>query len=464
MGDPASLTSSIRARARGGSRVHGRMRALVADVAETRRKIAALQAREARLLAYGVDLALERAGELGASRSGSDLGIREIAAELGAAMRVSDRTVQTRMGEATTLTDRFPDTQVAWERGDVDAAHVRVIVDAGAGIGDDRARSRYEKLVLDIARHETPNRLRAAARAIAATLDPDSPAQLRRLATQARTVVVHDLSDGLARLVADLPAPLAYAIHDRLTQIARHVRDSDTVERPNANRAEEQSATAATVDHDVSTAGAEESDEAGRIEARTMDQLRADALTDLLLTATPTGHGDPDVTARITGRVQVTIPLRSLAGVTDEPGILAGYGPVDPALVRDLATQAPGWDRVFTDAETGLPVAVDRYRPDRKLKRYLSARDEHCRFPGCRRPARLCDIDHTADAARGGPTESRNLAHLCRRHHTLKHHTAWTVTQRADGTLEWTSPIGRRYDDTPAPAVRFVPDGEPAPF
>ncbi|MFF2633465.1 HNH endonuclease, partial [Microbacterium sp. NPDC058021] len=49
-----------------------------------------------------------------------------------------------------------------------------------------------------------------------------------------------------------------------------------------------------------------------------------------------------------------------------------------------------------------------------------------------------------------------NLAHLCKRHHTLKHHTAWTVTQHPDGTLEWTSPTGRRYLDIPHGALEFT--------
>ncbi len=418
----------------GPSRARGRLGALVADVVETRRKIAALEAREARLLAYGVELALERAAELGSSRSGSDLGIREIAAELGAAMRISDRTVQARMGDASTLLDRFAGTHAALERGDVDAGHVRVIVDSGAGIADDDARARYEELVLEIAQHESPNRLRSAARAIAASIDPESPTRLRRLAAEAHTVRVHDLDDGLARLIADLPAPLAYAIHDRLTQTAHHVRDTRAAVLDCAQNLTESAP-----------------------DARTIDQLRADVLADLLLTATPSAHGDTEVTTRITGRIQVTIPLRSLAGATDEPGILAGYGPVDPALIRDLAARAPGWDRVFTDADTGLPVAVDRYRPDARLKRYLSARDEHCRFPGCRRPAHTCDIDHTIDAARGGSTDPCNLAHFCKRHHVLKHDTAWTVKQLPGGVLEWTSPTGRTYNDNPAPTVRFTP-------
>ena len=103
-------------------------------------------------------------------------------------------------------------------------------------------------------------------------------------------------------------------------------------------------------------------------------------------------------------------------------------------------------------------LAVDRYRWNRDIERFLRARDERCRFPGCRRAARRSDIDHTVDAALGGATRSDNLAHLCRRHHTLKHHTAWTVRQTPGGVLEWRSPTGRSYLDRPPSVVRFIPD------
>ena len=80
-------------------------------------------------------------------------------------------------------------------------------------------------------------------------------------------------------------------------------------------------------------------------------------------------------------------------------------------------------------------------------------------------------MDHTVDAARGGPTEHTNLAHLCRRHHTLKHETAWRVKQLPGGILEWTGPTGRTYHDRPPGVVTFVPDAtitailnETAPF
>ena len=67
-------------------------------------------------------------------------------------------------------------------------------------------------------------------------------------------------------------------------------------------------------------------------------------------------------------------------------------------------------------------------------------------------PAVRCDIDHTIDAAKGGETSRHNNAHLCRRHHVLKHATPWRVRQLPRGILEWTSPTGRIYTDHP-PAI-----------
>jgi hypothetical protein len=68
-----------------------------------------------------------------------------------------------------------------------------------------------------------------------------------------------------------------------------------------------------------------------------------------------------------------------------------------------------------------------------------------------------CDVDHTVDHQHGGPTDVCNLAHLCRRHHSLKHETSWQVEQLDGGVLVWTSPLGRTYTDEPAPGLRFIP-------
>ncbi len=194
-----------------------------------------------------------------------------------------------------------------------------------------------------------------------------------------------------------------------------------------------------------------------------MDQRRADILADMLLAGAPVAHGTG--LASITGHVQVTIPVLTLAGESRAPAVLPGHGPIDADTARVLAEKTPGWDRVMTDPCTGAVLAVDRYRVPAELARFLRARDERCRFPGCGRVARGCDLDHTHDAAHGGATSRANLAHLCRRHHTLKHQTAWQVRQVGGGVLEWTAPTGRRYRDRPPATVRFVPtDQQPPPF
>ncbi|NLA09303.1 MAG: HNH endonuclease [Microbacteriaceae bacterium] len=206
------------------------------------------------------------------------------------------------------------------------------------------------------------------------------------------------------------------------------------------------------------------------IDVRSIDEIRADILADLLLTGAPEGHtsggddhdmlggsGGLGALGAIRARVQVTVPVLSLIGRSDVPASLAGVGPIDAGTARELAGGSTGWDRVLTDPIAGSVLAVDRYTPSQQLKRTLRVRDVHCRFPGCRQSVDRSDIDHTIDYAHGGRTTLRNLAHLCRRHHTLKHATAWCVTQRPDGILEWTSPTGRVYPDVPTSTVMFRP-------
>ena len=194
-----------------------------------------------------------------------------------------------------------------------------------------------------------------------------------------------------------------------------------------------------------------------RRDDRTMDELRADILADLVLTSSPSAHGEGDALSMIRAHVQVTVPVLTAAGQSDEPALLAGYGPIDRETAQQLAAGAPGWDRVMFHPHTGATLAVDRYRPSAELRRFLRVRDERCRFPGCTQRPWRCDLDHTLDHALGGETRECNLAHFCRRHHTVKHATGWKVRQLGHGTLEWISLTGRRYIDRPPSLVQFVP-------
>ena len=122
-----------------------------------------------------------------------------------------------------------------------------------------------------------------------------------------------------------------------------------------------------------------------------MDELRARAFLDLVLgkdsrprapgATDTTGHDDaPGASAPGTGpaggaggfagRVTLTVPLGTAAGLADRPGELAGHGPVDPWLARDLVTAAARdpkttWCVTVTD-EHGHAVGHGCARPEPK--------------------------------------------------------------------------------------------------
>ncbi len=421
-------------------RYRERLATLVDGLVDRRRQIAKLQAEEAELLRDAQCLALERMDEPSAfpDRPG-DIPLRSIAAEIGAATIQSDRTVQTHMSDAAILVERFPATLAALSAGRISRAHASVITDAGLVIADDDARAAYEAAVLPLAATETAGRLRPAARRLADQFQPLSLDERHRAARRDRRLWTTALDDGMAELGLIAPADLIHGIYDRATQFAASILDAER--HPDTG------------------------DQLDGLEAdplpdrRSLDQVRADVACDLLLTGQPATAAQGSASP-VRARIQVTIPVRSLIGEDDEPAYLAGYGPIDAATARCLAADAPGWDRLFIDPDTGALQLVDRYRPTEAQRRMLKARDEHCRFPGCRQPTDRCDIDHTIARAHDGPTTVCNLGCFCRRHHMLKHHSAWRVRQRPDGVLEWTSPLGRVYEDRPARTLTFAP----APF
>ncbi len=443
-----------------------RIETLLCALADARRDAAAAQAREVALLAEAVQIAEAMAQDAGGPTSVADIPIRSLAAQIGAAARMSDRTVQKHMSDAVVLVEKFPATFTAWAAGDISRGHVRVLLDAGVGIDDDAARAIYEDAALEVARRETPGRLKPAARILAARLHPIPLQERHTVAAAKREVWVRDLDDGMAELIAILPAAIAHGIRDRVDQYARRVMDA----RGAGGGAGPGDATDGALHPDMNSTDTHPTD------TRRISEVRADVFADLLLT----GHATPETTndaipagEAIIARVQVTVPVLTAVGADDTPAELIGKGPIDTATALRLAGTATGWDRVLTHPATGNVLAVDRYRPNDHLKRTLRVRDEHCRFPGCRTPTGRSDIDHTIAREHDGPTELTNLAHLCRRHHTLKHHSAWRVRQTPDGILHWTSPTGRTYPDHPARTLTFTteqattgtgPPDRPAPF
>ncbi|WP_440711531.1 DUF222 domain-containing protein, partial [Herbiconiux sp. YIM B11900] len=201
----------------------------------------------------------------------------------------------------------------------------------------------------------------------------------------------------------------------------------------------------------------------GPDEPRSHAQRRCDAAIALLLDP----DGDLAAGARaIRPQVILTVPALSLLGHTEQPAELHGYGPIDPVTARRLTAHAPSVTRWLTDPVTGHTLSVGResYRIPADLRLALTIEDETCRFPGCRRRAQRCELDHVHAWAEGGRTDHGNLASLCPKHHHFKHESDWTVQALPDRELRWTSPIGRVHITEPAnPAHPPWPEHQPPP-
>ncbi|MFJ6651424.1 DUF222 domain-containing protein [Microbacterium sp. NPDC091313] len=411
-----------------------------------------------------------------------DMPIRSLSLEVAMASHQNDQTVQNELTRAWSQVTTLPATVNALEAGAISMRHVSVIHDISVRLHDDDLRGAWESVVLDYATTHTPARTHAYATQLAEKIDPVPMQERHDKAAESRDVSILDLDDGMALLQVRLPATVAYGVRDRIRRMAKEIRDAANAARA-ASRATAagagSGAAASASDRGAGEAGAGEAgsreagpDETGKAcvdcvdDTRTRSQIEADVVADLLLTGAPavdaTGERIPGGLGAIRGHVQVIVPVTTLTGTTHGGALVNGQVPVDPATAKYFAGQATGWDRVMCDPITGTVLATDRYTPRKDQIRFLRARDQHCRIPGCRQPAIRCQIDHNHEHHQGGPTRLDNLAHLCMRHHVVKTETEWTVEQLPGGRLRFHSPLGRTYEDDPPPRVMFIPD--PPPF
>ena len=329
-------------------------------------------------------------------------------------------------------------------------------------------------------------------RALRRLLDTEESATLTQRyagAVEDRRVIVEPAADGMAWLHALLPAVEAHAIHARLTAMGKAITGrtathpvsgsgsgspgaADTDSRP--------AAPGAPGDAGTFGEGAGGDGVPGETEPRdprSLDQVRADILGDLLI--------DGDVSALapqargIRATVTVTVPALALLAQDDTdrhtqslaPATVEGIGPIPLRTAKELCGGEESWTRVLTHPETGMVLSVGRthYRPPPALRKLIRWRAEKCMAPGCAIPASRCQIDHNIAWEHGGHTSLDNHAPLCQGHHTIKHHGGWTIQHLHGGTILWTSPTGRQYlvkPERPTPTFRptTATDRSDAPF
>jgi hypothetical protein len=206
----------------------GALGAVAEMLIEVERTIGSLLAARDGLLALGSRIAVEAAGQVEEpSADGVDLAVRAVAAELGAALRVSDRTVQRRMLDAEIVVSRFPRVWQAQGAGLISAGHARTIVDAGMHLDDAADRDAYAGQMVEFAQTESPNRLGRMARRVADRFQRRSIDDRHKDARRERRVRVKNRADGMAELSVFGPAALVHGAFDRVTSMARAITHRD---------------------------------------------------------------------------------------------------------------------------------------------------------------------------------------------------------------------------------------------
>ncbi|MBT2534140.1 DUF222 domain-containing protein, partial [Arthrobacter sp. ISL-48] len=335
-------------------------------------------------------------------------------AEVACLLSVSERSAGALLSESRELTTTLPLTLSALQAGSISWQHAKIVVDETAGLDPTAARA-LEAHFLDAyapnaargcpAGELVPSRFRYKARTWRERHHPVSIEKRHRKSIQDRRLEYVPDRDGMAWLSAYLPAGQAAGIWDRATTAARAMQGPD--------------------------------------EPRTLTQLRADNAANWLLGGVTEGTPSPKA------QVLVTVPVLSLIGAGEEPATLDGYGPIPASMAAELvAGGAESFHRVLTDPRDGAPLEIGRtsYRVPTAMRQWLRIRDGKCPFPGCSNRSLDNEADHLLAWADGGTTGITNLGQPCRKHHRLKHTSAWRPTPATQNKPPgWVSPSGRHY-------------------
>jgi hypothetical protein len=357
---------------------------------------------------------------------------RSIRLELASALRITESAAGDLLVFSESLVQRHTGALAALARAGITERHAQILV-AELDAASAETRALLGARALELAESEPVGTFRRKLRGLIAAAEATTLSERHGVALERRRIAVEKAEDGMAWLHAYVPDVEAQAILARATAMAKVLAARDG-------------------------------------ETRTLDQLRADILCDLLIEGDSSAH--PAEARGIRATVVVTVPVLSLlddAVATANPAVVEGIGPIPIERARELSGGADGWMRVLTHPETGAVLSVGReqYRPPPSLRRLIRWRADRCMAPGCGMPASRCEIDHTIAWQDGGTTALGNLHPLCKGHHTIKHHGGWRVVHRDDGALEWTSPGGRQYVVRPertVPEFRPTAVGGPPPF
>ena len=379
------------------------------------------QAAAAQLVAIG-ELFAHRLSRCGQVQEWVVDAVEAVAAEVAAALKISQARARSRVDDARALRERLPKVGEVFRSGDIDLEAFRTIVSHTGLIEDPDVLAVVDgRVAANVTRWPsmTRGRLSAKVDAIVGRVDVDAVRRRKEMRSDREVWIGGDI-DGIAQIQGTLLSPDAHALDARLTALAGTVCPHDP---------------------------------------RTSVQRRADALGALAAGADRLGcrcrrpdcaAGSRKPASPVT--IHVIAEVATLNGTGVAPASeLSADGLISPELLTELAQTA----KLVPLLHPGDAPPEPGYVPSKALAAFVRARDLTCRWPGCDHPAMHCDLDHTVPFANGGKTHAANLKCYCRTHHLVKTFWGWTDQQLPDGTLILTSPSGQTYVTTPGSALLF---------
>ena len=164
---------------------------------------------------------------------------------------------------------------------------------------------------------------------------------------------------------------------------------------------------------------------------RTLAQRRADGLARMCRVAMGAG---PDTIMAAPSAVVVIDWGTFLAHLNREAFVRFGHmdgsfiGTLDPSEVETMLCDCT-ISRVILGPDTRpVNLGTETRSYPRWMRRSVTARDRHCRWPGCEIPPGWCETHHVKHWQHGGETSLANGVLLCSRHHHFLHaHPKWQV-------------------------------------
>jgi hypothetical protein len=400
--------------------------------------------------------------------------------EVAVARRLSDHGAAAEIRAAVALTGPMPSTLALLEGGGITVQRARTFLTELEAVDDDVVRAVDAQLAERVA-HLPLWRIKQETRRAVAKADPDDAARRTAEGNDGRAVSLLPQPDDQACVVITGPAvPLTrwYATLDRRGRALKSAGDLRTL---------------AQLRFDLATSSFPCAvHESAELDPRARTDDAAAGLR-------PSFVEPADLDCRVSRPVQanITVPVETALGLSNEPGWLDGFGWLSAPTCRLLLVDAElrrvcvqsGTGQVVDVAERDVrplptpagvrsalvhmvlgdisPSAVasraeDQHEPSPPLRAFVELRDRYDDGPtGTRAAATVCELDHEIPFPHG-PTAAWNLTARATRTHQLKH-AGWTPLRTPTSTI-WFSPAGQvvevpRHQQAP-PGIDASEDAE----